>query len=43
MKRQDQRAGFADEQPRAHVHADLLEPLDLDQQVRGSTTTPLPM
>ena len=33
MERQDQRARFADEQPRAHLDTDLLEPLDLAYQV----------
>ena len=31
---QDQRAGLADEQARAHVQAGRLEALDLQQQVR---------
>ena len=34
VERQDQRARFADEQARAHVDADRLEPLDLAEQVR---------
>jgi 1,4-dihydroxy-2-naphthoyl-CoA synthase len=31
---QDQRAGLADEQARAHVEAQRLQALDLEQQVR---------
>jgi len=35
VERQDQRTGLGQEQPRAHLDAELLDAFDLQQQVRG--------
>jgi hypothetical protein len=43
VERQDQRAGFADAQARAHLHAGFFQALDFFSSLAADSTTPLPM